>query len=79
MRNGKKSPKMPYSATVKKMESDPESTCRSGSINLISARESPLANACHVWSRSAIVIVNYPANRMTDRMTNHITWAALVE
>jgi len=31
MRNGNKWPKIPYSAMVKKMKSDPESTCRSGS------------------------------------------------
>ena len=35
--------------------------------NLIAARGSPLAHACHVWSTSISVFVSYPVHRMTDR------------
>jgi len=69
-RNANKSPKIPYSTTVREMQKvilnpylgpDHHQT-------LTTSRGSPLAHSYHVWSTSVTAIAS-PADRTTDRMT----------
>jgi len=68
MRNGQKCPKIPYSAMVRKMKK--WSRYRSGSTTKFNHfQRVTLPYAYHVWSTLVTAIVNYSAQRTTDKMT----------
>jgi len=70
IRNDNKCPKIPYSATVKKIKKCNGMHTR---IRITSKRLSlleGLAYACQVWSTSVSAFVSYPVYRMTDGKTD---------
>ena len=72
MRNANKCPKIPYSATVKKLKTvirNPHADLDHHQ-KLITFRGSPLAHACQIWLTYVSAFVSYPVllnDRMADR------------
>ena len=81
MRNANKCPKIPYSAMVKIIKSDPHAD-PDHHQKLITSRGSPLAHACQVWLTfvSALITISYPVSEWQNEwQNNHITHALLTE